>query len=284
MRDFIKQLNEFKEIEPDEKHWHVTRSILLNTIEADTTERQGFQFKSLFFNVGIFTKTVFPTMKMATISLVVMAMVLVTGLGAQAAGPDNGLLHPFKLAMERGQLFLIRDANKTTQLRFEHIQNRLEEIDELIEKNKSKHITKATKNIESNLKQIKENLESMKNNKNVDNKKVVELASLIDLKTNELSKNLKGKEVEDKKIGETIKASYLLSKGALEVIITSDAELVGAELELIENSINNKIEIEKERFEGIGEKVTKAQNDIIKEEELKIGESVDVDVNTSTST
>ena len=277
-------MNEFQEIEPDEKYWHVTRSILLSTIEVNNNERQGFQFKSLFFNVGVFTRTVFPTMKMATISLVVMAMILVTGLGAQAAGPDN-FLFDAKLAIERTKVLFAKDANKT-ELHFDYINNRLEEIDQLIAQDKSNHIAKATQNIELNLKQVKKNLELMKNNKNVDARKVVELATLIDLKTNELSESLKEKTivVENKKIAETIKASNSLSKDALELIVSSDTELADAELELIENSINNKIEIEKERFEGIGEKITKVQNDIIKEEELKIEESMDVDVNTSTST
>lgn len=270
MKDLIKKLNQFKEIEPDEKYWHVSRSILLNTIEANTTERQGFQFKSLFFNMNILVRNLFPTMKMATISLVVIVTVFLTGLGAQASGPDS-FLFTGKLIMEKGQLLLAKDANKT-EIYFKHIENRLKEIDKLIEENKTIHITKATKNIESNLQEVKENLNTLRKDKNTDNQKVVELATLIDLKTNEISENLKEKTVELKndEIKKTLKASDSLSREALGIIITSDAKLVDSELELIENSINNKIELQKDRFEEIGEKISQVQGEnlLITEEEI----------------
>ncbi len=279
MKDLVKKLNDFKEIEPDEKYWHVSRSILLNTIEADTTEQQGFQFKSLFFNMNIFARSVFPTMKMATVSLVVIVTIFLTGLGAQAAGPDN-FLFAGKLMMEKGQLLLARNSDKT-QIRFKHIGNRLKEIDELIEKDKITHIAKATKNIESSLQEVKENLEIMKNNKNVDNRIVVELATLIDLKTNEISETLKDKstEAEYDGIKDTIRASNSLSREALDVIVASDTELVDSELELIENSINNKINIQRDRFEEIGEKVTKAQEGVLLIEVE--GENLEKDLNSA---
>jgi tetratricopeptide (TPR) repeat protein len=286
MKDIVKKLNEFKEIEPDEKFYHVTRSILLNTIEANDTVRQGFQFKSLFFNMNIFVRTVFPTMKVATISLVVMAMVFVTGLGAQAAGPDD-ILFNLKLVGETTQLLFTKEADKT-QVHFKHIKNRLAEIDKLIEEDKSVHITKATQNIELNLKQVKKNLELMKNNKNVDSKQVVELASLIDLKTNELSESLKEKFVEAKdfEIKETLKASNSLSQDALEVIVTSDTELADAELELIKNSINTKIELQRDRYDEAIEKISKVQSNLSQEVDL-IAEKDELDseidsVSTST--
>ena len=270
MKDLLKKLNDFKEIEPDEKYWHVSRSILLNTIEADTTKQQGFQFKSLFFNMNVFTRSVFPTMKMATISLVVIVTVFLTGLGAQAAGPDN-FLYGGKLMMEKGQLLLAKDSSKT-EIRFKHIKNRLEEIDKLIEKDNTTHIARATKNIESSLQEVKENLEVMKNNKNVDNRTVVELATLIDLKTNEISETLKDKstEADHDGIKDTIKASNSLSRDALDIIVTSDSELADSELELIENSINNKIDLQIDRFEEIGEKINKSQEEnlLITEEDL----------------
>ena len=270
MKDLLKKLNNFKEIEPDEKYWHVSRSILLNTIEADSTEQQGFQFKSLFFNMNIFARSVFPTMKMATVSLVVIVTVFLTGLGAQAAGPDN-FLYGGKLMMEKGQLLLAKDSSKT-EIRFKHIKNRLEEIDKLIEKDNTTHIARATKNIESSLQEVKENLEVMKNNKNVDNRTVVELATLIDLKTNEISETLKDKstEADHDGIKDTIKASNSLSRDALDIIVTSDSELADSELELIENSINNKIDLQIDRFEEIGEKINKSQEEnlLITEEDL----------------
>ena len=273
MKDLIKKLNDFKEIEPDEKYWHVSRSILLNTVEADSSEQQGFQFKSLFFNMNIFARTVFPTMKVATISLVVMAMVFVTGLGAQASGPDD-FLFAGKLMLEKGQLLLAKDSSKT-EIYFEHINNRLEEIDKLIAEDKSDYIVKATKNIESSLQQVKENLELMKNNEDVDNHQVVKLATLIDSRTNEISETLKEKstEVESTEMTETIKISDSLSRDALDVIVGSDTELADFELELIANSINNKIELQIDRFEGIGEKITQVQEGdslVIEEDALDI--------------
>ncbi len=273
MKDLIKQLNEFKEIEPDEKTYHVTRSILLNTIEASSSKkRQGFQFKSLFFNLNIFIRTVFPTMKMATISLVVVVTIFLTGLGAQAAGPDD-ILFPGKLIGEQLRLFLAKDSDKT-QIRFEHIGNRLREIDQLIKNNKTSHIVKATRNIESSLQKVKEDLKSMRSNKNIDDKKIIELAALIDLKTNEISENLKHKTVEiknnkDSEIKETIKASESLSKDALEVIVNSDVKLSNEELKLIAGSINNKIELQKDRFQEIDQKISRVKEEVAKVKQIK---------------
>ena len=258
MKDLTKKLNQFREIEPDEKYWHVNRSILLNTIQANT-KQQGFEMKSLFFNINILVRSIFPTMKVITTSFVILITVLVTGLGAQASGPDD-FLFPGKLMMERGQLLLTKNSEKT-ELRFKYIEKRLKEIDELIQKDKPNHIAKATKNIESNLKQVQQDLELIQQNKDVDDKEIVQIASLIDFKTNEISESLKQKEeVARAEIDQTIKVNNSLSQTALDTIINTDTELAELELELIKNSINNKIELQKDRFAEMGERITQVQD------------------------
>jgi len=258
MKDLTKKLNQFREIEPDEKYWHVNRSILLNTIQANT-KQQGFEMKSLFFNINILVRSIFPTMKVITTSFVILITVLVTGLGAQASGPDD-FLFPGKLMMERGQLLLTKNSEKT-ELRFKYIEKRLKEIDELIQKDKPNHIAKATKNIESNLKQVQQDLELIQQNKDVDDKEIVQIASLIDFKTNEISESLKQKEeVARAEIDQTIKVNNSLSQTALDTIINTDTELAESELELIKNSINNKIELQKDRFAEMGERITQVQD------------------------
>ena len=258
MKDLTKKLNQFREIEPDEKYWHINRSILLNTIQANT-KQQGFEMKSLFFNMNILVRSIFPTMKVITTSFVILITVLVTGLGAQASGPDD-FLFPGKLMMERGQLLLTKNSEKT-ELRFKYIEKRLKEIDELIQKDKPNHIAKATKNIESNLKQVQQDLELIQQNKDVDDKEIVQIASLIDFKTNEISESLKQKEeVARAEIDQTIKVNNSLSQTALDTIINTDTELAELELELIKNSINNKIELQKDRFAEMGERITQVQD------------------------
>ena len=258
MKDLTKKLNQFREIEPDEKYWHINRSILLNTIQANT-KQQGFEMKSLFFNINILVRSIFPTMKVITTSFVILITVLVTGLGAQASGPDD-FLFPGKLMMERGQLLLTKNSEKT-ELRFKYIEKRLKEIDELIQKDKPNHIAKATKNIESNLKQVQQDLELIQQNKDVDDKEIVQIASLIDFKTNEISESLKQKEeVARAEIDQTIKVNNSLSQTALDTIINTDTELAELELELIKNSINNKIELQKDRFAEMGERITQVQD------------------------
>ena len=269
MKDLIKQLNEFKKIEPDEKYWHINRSILLNTIKSDSPTKQGFQFKSLFFNMNIFTRTLFPSFKVATVSLMVIAMMFVTGMGAQAAMPGN-LLYPVKIGIiERTELAFTKEGSiRETNIRIKHASNRLKEINYLLESNQfDGHITKVSERMKNHLNVVKTNLQLIKNS-NVDKSRVVKLAKVIDKNTINTSKTLGASSVDlldegaSDAINEVIKANEELSYAVLDMIINSSEELAQDEKELIKKSLDNKIELWKEHVGEIGEKITKVKESL----------------------
>lgn len=248
MKDLIKKLDAFKEIEPDEKYWHVNRSILMNTIEATTNNTQGQHFgKSLFFNINMFFRSTVPSLKMATVSLVVIATILTTGFGAQAAMPGNPLYY-VKKGMEKMELVLVKEGSiEKTNIRMKHVSKRLEEINYLLEKDlKDKNISKVSEEMTNNLNTVKNNFKNIK--KTADKEKVVELAKLIDQNSVNTAKTFKISSVEimDEKtnqaINDVMKINTELGIKALEVML-SEEELGEIEQELINESIQNKIEL-----------------------------------------
>ncbi len=267
MRDLIKKLSQFKEIEPDEKYWHVNRSILMNTIEV-TTNTQGQHFgKSLFFNINMFFRSTMPSFKMATVSLVVIATVLTTGFGAQAAMPGNPLYY-IKKGMEKVELVLVKEGSiEATNIRIKHVSKRLEEINYLIENDlEDKNIGKVSVVMTNNLNTVNENFKNIK--KTADKEEVVQLAKLIDQNSVNTAKTLKisSAEIMDDKtnqaINDVMKINTELGIKALEVMLDEE-ELGEEEQELINESIQNKIELLQDNIVQQDKNITETKENLI---------------------
>ena len=270
MKDYIKKLSEFKEIEPDEKWYHVNRAILINILEnAGSTNRQGFQFKSLFFGFNIAVRTIMPSFKAAIITCSVLIMISGTVFGAQASMPGN-FLYQVKTGMERVELILAENNTvKETNIRLNHASKRLEEIQYLVENNKpSKRIAKVSNNMKNNFYALKNNFNKIKDQPEVEKSKVIELAKLIDENSINTSQALRISSVDlsdtdsSKAINEVIKASESLGHIALEMIVSNENELKEDELELINDSLNNKIQLQEDRIDEIDDKIEQAKESL----------------------
>ena len=268
MKDLNKKLAQFREIEPDEKYWHVSRSILMNTIEVTTNNTQGQHFgKSLFFNINMFFRYTMPSFKMATVSLVVIATILTTGFGAQAAMPGNPLYY-VKKGMEKMELVLVKEGSiEETNIRIKHASKRLAEINYLLEKDsEDKNIGKVSEDMTNNLNTVKDNFKNI--SKTADKEKVVELAKLIDQNSLNTSKTLRISSVEimDEKtnqaINDVMKINTELGIKALEVML-SEEELGETEQKLINESIQNKIELLQDNIVQQDKNITEAREGLI---------------------
>ncbi|MCD4704916.1 DUF5667 domain-containing protein [bacterium] len=249
MKDLFKQLNEFNQIEPDEKYWHINRAVLVNQIEGDIKSKraQRFNFESLFFNLVIFFRSLVPGWKFVSISLSVMVVVSSTFFGAQASMPGNtigNILYPVKIGIEKAEIILAKDDISKTNILLEQASKRLEEMNHLIKKEKNDDLAKVSKNLKNNLIQANDNLKNI--GKNVDKKEdLIELAKIVNKENSETMLSLRA--TNSKEINEVIKVSQELSDTVIEIIMNSK-ELADDEQKLINESINNRIKLQEEEL------------------------------------
>ncbi|MDD3284454.1 MAG: DUF5667 domain-containing protein [Patescibacteria group bacterium] len=256
-KDIIQKLSEFSKIEPDEKWYHVNRSILFNIIKNDTSKKRSMGFKSFYLYTNIFFRNMMPSWKTASVLSSVFIVIFTTVFGANAALPGN-ILYPVKLTMEKGELMLTKDGSvEQVDVYFKHINKRLEEMDKLVENNNQAQITKVADNIKNNLDSLKNNLETAKKD-NKDSQKTIEVAKLVDERTQQTSEILKAtaEKVSNDGISEVIKANNLVSKTALDMIINNENTSQDQNLkELVEKSIENRILLQSDRLEEVDKKI-----------------------------
>lgn len=274
-KDIIQKLSEFKEIEPDEKWYHVNRSILFNIIKNDSSKKRNFGFKSFYLYTNIFFRNMIPNWKTASVLSSVFIVIFTTVFGANAALPGN-ILYPVKLTMEKGELMLTKDGSvEQVDVYFKHINKRLEEMDKLVENNNQDQITKVAGNIKNNLDDLKNNLETVKRD-NKDSQKTIEVAKLVDQKTQETSESLKSKaeKVSNDGIKDVIKANNQVSKTALDMIINNENTSQDQNLkELVEKSIENRILLQSDRLDEVDKKIEQGSATLLNQ-----------DVNNTTTT
>lgn len=256
-KDIIQKLSEFKEIEPDEKWYHVNRSILFNIIKNDSSKKRNFGFKSFYLYTNIFFRNLMPSWKTASVLSSVFVVIFTTVFGANAALPGN-ILYPVKLSMEQGELMLTKDGSvEQVDVYFKHINKRLDEMDKLVENNNQDQITKVAGNIKNNLDSLKNNLETVKR-ENKDSQKTIQVAKLVDEKTQQTSEVLKAKseKISNDGIKEVIKANNEVSKTAFDIIVNNENTSGDQNMqELVAKSIENRILLQADRFQVVDKKI-----------------------------
>lgn len=260
--DILKNLRDFKDIEPDEKWYHVNRSILLNIIDRDSVTKESFSLKKVFFGFLLVSRSILPNWKVALSSFVAIVMVGGSVFGASASIPGQAL-YPVKLATEKIEISLATSEVSETNIRLKHIDNRIAEINKLSSDEAQKHIESITANISENLNNVQNSLKTIEKSDSVNSNEIVKLAQLVDEKTINATKAIKGINESSVSATEIATLGNQVSQRALEVIIDKTGE---ESKEVIENSLNNKIQLQEERATAVTAKISEVTKaDDIKE-------------------
>lgn len=250
--DILKNLRDFKDIEPDEKWYHVTRSILLNIVDRDSVTKESFSLKKVFFGFLLVFRNMLPNWKVVLSSFVAIVMVGGSVFGASASIPGQAL-YPVKLATEKIEISLATSEVSETNIRLKHIDNRIAEINKLTSDEAQKHIESITANITENLNNVQNSLKTIEKSTSVNSQDVVKLAQLVDEKTINATKAIKGISASSVSATEIATLGNQVSQRALEVIIDKTGQ---ESKEIIENSLNNKIQLQEERATAVTAKIS----------------------------
>ncbi|HNV97041.1 MAG TPA: DUF5667 domain-containing protein, partial [bacterium] len=263
------KLKQFRDIEPDEKFWHITKSVLLNKIEKDMTshKHQRFSFDSLFFDFSAFAKTFIPGMKFASVLMSVLVVISGTFIGAKASMPGTAIgniLYPVKTQLiEPAELALAKNDIDKTNILLNHASNRLEEINYLIDKRREDQISKVTDNMQNSLSLANDSLKTVKSQPNTNKDKLVELAKSINENSGKTIESLKIAQVNSKNVDNLIKSAKQLNTTALEIIVKENTDQ-----EIVNKSLNNQIILQLESIKQIDEKLSTAKQTLSKTHEI----------------
>lgn len=271
MKRIENNLKQFREIEPDEKFWHITKSVLLNQIEKDlsSNKQQRFNLDSLLFGFMAFSKTVFPGWKFVSVTMSVLVAISGTFIGARASMPGTtfgNILYPVKTQIiEPAELAFANTDVEKIKISLDHASNRLEEINYLIENRKEDQIDKVTDSMQESLTLANSNLKSIRTENNIESQELVELAKTINKNSDQTLESLKDKVIASnpKAIENIIKSTQQLNTTALEIMIKDNSNQ-----EIVNKSLDNQIKLQLESVKKIGEKITIGEQTLIKTNEL----------------
>lgn len=268
MRNIENNLKQFRDIEPDEKFWHITKSVLLNKIEKDMAshKHQRFSFDSLFFDFSAFTRTFVPSIKFASVLMSVLVVISGTFIGAKAAMPGTAIgniLYPVKTRLiEPAELALAKNDIEKTNILLNHASNRLEEISYLIDKRREDQISKVTENMQNSLSLANDSLKTVKSS-DVNKDKLIELAKSINENSGKTIESLKIAQVNSKNVDNLIKSAKQLNTTALEIIVKENTDQ-----ETVNKSLNNQITLQLESIKQIDAKLLTAKETLSKTHEI----------------
>ncbi len=271
MRNIENNLKQFRDIEPDEKFWHITKSTLLNQIDKDlsSNKQQRFNFGSLLFDFVAFSRVVFPGWKFVSVTMSVLVAIGGTFVGANASMPGTtfgDILYPVKTqVIEPAELALAKGETEKANISLGHASERLKEINYLIDNGKEDQITKVTDNMQKSLTLASNNLKSIRGQENVKTEELVELAKSINKNSDETIASLKDKVVmkNPRAIESIIKSTQELNAKALEIMIKDNSNQ-----EIVNKSLDNQIKLQIESVKKLDEKITVGQQALTKTSDL----------------
>ena len=197
----ISQIKHLEEIQPDKKWEKTTKYNLLDEISAQNRLMQAYKL-STTQKVDLFTMRVFnrlaPSMTKVLASFLVLMMFFGVNLAAQASVPGE-TLWPVKRSIEEAELSITFSPVKKTEVYIKHVNERISEIDKILEAPlkpeepevktaKEKAIKQAVTHLEKDVISVDSSLKIVKQEKNAI--EVVELVKKVTDATKEVENNL----------------------------------------------------------------------------------------------
>lgn len=243
LRHRLSSLKNLPVLRPDKDWLEKTRYELLAEVAAQSKLSSAHRLDwseraDLFFSAAL--RRVLPSLAKMIAIFLIISLGSGVALAAQAAVPGE-MLWPMKRSMEQAELSLTFSQIKETEIHLKHVNNRLGEIDKILQDNTLVSVHSASK--EKAIKQVVRHLEkdvtgadsSLKIVKE-ENKpsEVVELVQKVRAVTKEVQTNIKEKQavVSDKVIGDVLKEAEVASKkvndSAVNLAVQVHEEVVAA--------------------------------------------------------
>ncbi len=246
MKDFTKQLNSLKEIQPSTKWKDSAREDILAQIMCeDSPQKLGLLVEFLYFIR--FSGRFFNDFIAKPVGTLALVLVLVFGGGVIKVKADSSLpgdlFYSLKRSGEKVHIAFMFDEEKKSDLRLSLMSERVRELNEVIYKKdleQSDKIKKAFENFHKDFTPVRESIASIDDN----SENRLSVAQKVEDKTSELSfilSNVKNK-IEDEMAGEVVMAINnvnMVNLGALEVI-AGDTE--SNKSDVMARKIDNKID------------------------------------------
>ena len=204
----ISQIKHLEEIKPDKKWEKTIKYNLLEEITAQNRLRQAYKL-SAAQKVDLFAMRVFnrlaPSMTKVLASFLILMMFFGVNMAAQASVPGE-TLWPIKRSIEEAELSITFSPVKKTEVYIKHVNERIAEIDKILEEPlkpeepevkiaKEKAIKQAVTHLEKDVISVDSSLKIVKQEKNAI--EVVELVKKVTDATKEVETNL---EAQKKKV------------------------------------------------------------------------------------
>lgn len=203
LKNQIQQLQEVSKIVAPRPEWiKSNRDILLmqirNTIDQKTNEKFDFQQISNILNIFLPKQIINYAVKPVFVLFLIFGVISggwITTVSASYNSLPGDVLYNVKLATESVQTSL-SGKPQSVKLRVEFAGRRVEEVKQIVKSNLSKpqkeqKVEEAVKHLKSDLTQAKSSLEEIKKNDVSKSQSViVDVAKVVDQKTNEIQKNL----------------------------------------------------------------------------------------------
>gem|GEM_PF-1647844 len=244
-----RRISHLKEIKPDKKWEKTSKYDLLEEIASQNRLMQAYKLSNTQ-KVDLFVMRVFnrlsPSMSKVLAGFLIVMMFFGVNIAAQASVPGEPLW-PVKRSIEEAELSLTFSPVKKTEVHIKHVNERLEEIDKILEEptkpevqgNKEKAIKQAVTHLEKDVISVDSSLKIVKEEKKAI--EVVELVKKVTDATKEFDTKLQEKKTqvsttENKELGEVLtnakNVTKQVKKSAVNVAIEVHEE--------IQKSVENK--------------------------------------------
>jgi len=249
MMSLTRRISHLKEIKPDKKWEKTSKYDLLEEIASQNRLMQAYKLSNTQ-KVDLFVMRVFnrlsPSMSKVLAGFLIVMMFFGVNIAAQASVPGEPLW-PVKRSIEEAELSLTFSPVKKTEVHIKHVNERLEEIDKILEEptkpevqgNKEKAIKQAVTHLEKDVISVDSSLKIVKEEKKAI--EVVELVKKVTDATKEFDTKLQEKKTqvsttENKELGEVLtnakNVTKQVKKSAVNVAIEVHEE--------IQKSVENK--------------------------------------------
>jgi hypothetical protein len=255
----ISKIKNLESIQPDKRWEKTTKYDLLEEISSQNRLMQAYKLSNVqkidLFFMRFFNR-VAPSFSKALTAFLVFTMFFGVNIAAQASVPGQPLW-PVKRSIEEAEISLTFSPVKKTEVHIKHVNERLEEIDKILEEpeqinkpevkvKKDKAIKQAISHLEKDVVSVDSSLKIVKEEKNAI--EVVELVKKVTEATKEVDNQLAAKKKEadtsnDKELGDALIVAKAVNKqvkkAAVAVAIEIHEEL---QQNLEDKAVSKKIE------------------------------------------
>jgi hypothetical protein len=271
MSNITKQLKELQDIKPNADWKNSQRDILLSQIKQQTTPQKSSVFANGWFMMksavpaGVIGFVARPIGVLTVIGLFVFSTGIL-GVNASKGSLPGDFLYPVKITTEKVQVGLTISDDKKAELHVSFAENRVNEIDEIIQsdlsqEDKNEKIVLAVDGLKNDMENAQDTMIKVSDNAN-NSKETINIIKEIDEKSDAL-----GDKIELQKVG--FEDNFEMVSDLTEAVdVTIETSVQAIEVIILEREKGEIEMTDQELFDVLERKINKA--------EIKVKESIDL--------